>query len=932
MTSEEHENDNTTTPRDAEALGSAAHSHTSQGSGSGSPLSTDDRTTSFDGRVLADRFEVRERIGIGETGSVFLAFDRNQDRETAVKILDPGLSGDECAPDSLAHEVQLACGLNHPAIVDVYDVHTDGDVRFISTERVESSSLRTQMDDHSSTGRRFPIEEVLHTGEVLCDALAYAHRTTLHGGIKPRSVLFCENGTIKLTGFGLSRLRQSARSTTAGASIRTVPYMAPEQLKGSPNIDHRADQYAVAAVLYEMLTGVAPVGRIKPASEQRSGAPRTLSDALDRALEPDPADRFPDMSAFSASMTGHSVPRSGGVTLLGAVLVIALVVVAGVTYPRWRGGMINSTMQNSQRTTEARAEADVARSRALTAESVWREIVGRVSDLDGSNRIAQAKEAMVRGGRQYEAQAYEDAATSYLLASDLYESLTAAARPELAAEPSKIADAARDLLREFNSVEQELYARETGASQRMDTCDANFRNALTDDERRITGVRKEMAEAELELAGHLKQLAVKHVFDTSSRADLRDKLDRADRQLEQGLHKEALPAYAELMAQLEQRLAWVDEAAAVLRMQQIVSCEMERLLEATGPIALDLPGVRSATEEAAGQLAQIDHELDSGGTATASAMIDSAHEQLSDARARAIDGLLSQAQEAHGEGHPTATVLALDELLALDPNHDKGHDLRRQVLFNRITDSVGIELIFIPPGEFVMGSPTGELGRDEDERQRQVRLTSGFYMSATEVTQSQWSAVMGDNPSHWTGDVLPVEQVSWEDALEFCRRLSDREGRLYRLPTEAEWEYACRAGTTTPFSFGDAITTDQANFDGEIANGDKRDNGNTGDGGVDDTSTGVFRNLTVPVAGFPPNAWGLYDMHGNVWEWCPDGYEDYPKSPVIRTAEKAPIEGRVLRGGSWRSRSRYLRCANRVRDLDGSRLNNIGLRVVAESD
>jgi len=205
-------------------------------------------------------------------------------------------------------------------------------------------------------------------------------------------------------------------------------------------------------------------------------------------------------------------------------------------------------------------------------------------------------------------------------------------------------------------------------------------------------------------------------------------------------------------------------------------------------------------------------------------------------------------------------------------------------------------------------------------------------MGATEVTQSQWYSIMGDNPSHWTGDDLPVEQVSWEDALEFCRRLSDREGRLYRLPTEAEWEYACRAGTTTPFSFGDTITTEQANFDGAIANGNDLDNGNTSEDESGDASTGVFRNLTVPVAGFPPNAWGLYDMHGNIWEWCPDGIKDYPESPVIRTAEEAPVEGRVLRGGSWRSRSRYLRCANRVRDLDGSKLSNIGLRIVAESD
>ena len=353
-------------------------------------------------------------------------------------------------------------------------------------------------------------------------------------------------------------------------------------------------------------------------------------------------------------------------------------------------------------------------------------------------------------------------------------------------------------------------------------------------------------------------------------------------------------------------------------MQSALSGEIEQVRGALSPTALELAGVQSALDDTAAHMAQMDDELTAGRPVEAMALGESAREYLAQAKVQAAAGLLARARAHESKEKVSAAVLALDELIALDPNHTEGRQLRQRILSRRITNSIGMELVFAPPGEFVMGSPSGELRRDEDERQRRVKLARGFYVGATEVTQSQWSAIMGNNPSKWKGDDLPVEQISWEEALEFCRRLSTKEGRRYRLPTEEEWEYACRAGTTTPFSFGETISTDQADYDGEYTYGH----------GL----KGVFRNQTVPVRSFPPNAWGLYDMHGNVWEWCPDSYRDYPQSPVRRKVEEAFIEGRVLRGGSWRSRPRYCRCANRVRDTQDSRLNNIGFRVVLETE
>ena len=215
-----------------------------------------------------------------------------------------------------------------------------------------------------------------------------------------------------------------------------------------------------------------------------------------------------------------------------------------------------------------------------------------------------------------------------------------------------------------------------------------------------------------------------------------------------------------------------------------------------------------------------------------------------------------------------------------------------------------MEFVWIEPGRFEMGSPTTESKRGADEGQRHgVTIGEGFWLGRTEVTQGQYRAVMGKNPSHFTGDdTLPVEQVSWNDAKSFCERLSRETGLSVRLPSESEWEFACRAGTTTAFNTGSTINTDQANYNGNYTYGNGR--------------KGVYRRKTEPVGSFKPNAWGLYDMHGNVWEWCEDVWHDsYQGAPTDGSAwTRGGDQGRrVLRGGSWLNNPRNCRSAIRYR-------------------
>jgi formylglycine-generating enzyme required for sulfatase activity len=227
----------------------------------------------------------------------------------------------------------------------------------------------------------------------------------------------------------------------------------------------------------------------------------------------------------------------------------------------------------------------------------------------------------------------------------------------------------------------------------------------------------------------------------------------------------------------------------------------------------------------------------------------------------------------------------------------------------------------------MMGSPDSEPGRFSDESfQHQVTLP-GFWMGKYPITQAQYQAIVGNNPARFKGNNRPVEQVSWHDAIDFCDRLSQKLGQPYTLPSEAQWEYACRAGTTTPFYFGETITTDLANYRGT----DWEYEGNTYPGFYGQGPRGAFREQTTDVGSFPPNGFGLYDMHGNLWDWCLDHWHDsYKGAPADGTAWVTDDANqlRLVRGGSWCSSPVDCRSAIRLRNGPNARSDGIGFRVV----
>jgi len=232
----------------------------------------------------------------------------------------------------------------------------------------------------------------------------------------------------------------------------------------------------------------------------------------------------------------------------------------------------------------------------------------------------------------------------------------------------------------------------------------------------------------------------------------------------------------------------------------------------------------------------------------------------------------------------------------------------------------GMTFVLIQPGTFIMGSPEGETGRYPIEIQHSVTITQAFYLQTTEVTQGQWKAVMGNNPSKFSGcgDGCPVEKVSWEDAHEFIEKLNQQENaNRYSLPTEAQWEYAARAGSTSALANGDLVET-LCGFDTNL------------------NSMGWYcgnaESKTHPVAQKQANSWGLFDMHGNVWEWCQDWYGSYPNYSVTDPIGPSSGSNRVQRGGSWHVNARGARSALRDSDSPDTRYSTIGFRLLRTLD
>jgi formylglycine-generating enzyme required for sulfatase activity/tRNA A-37 threonylcarbamoyl transferase component Bud32 len=776
----------------------------------------------------------------------------------------------------------------------------------------------------------------------------------------------------------------SPRGSGSSSLLGTYDYMAPEQ-RGeiAGRVDGRTDIYAFGVLLYRLLTGKRPVGMTKPPSQIVPGLSRRWDSIMTDCLADDPAERYASANDLLGDLRRVRPARLTGagrrMKLLAVLLLIAALAAGGVYGGSlWRNHQAHQAEQ--ARLTQERHRAEESRQAeearlAQLAEAKRVEIVR----LLGLARQALASDQYGPAGESVRKVLDLDAANAEALKlraeiasrAGLAEAAPAKAQAELTWSRTKGLDRGEGFGEQLDRVAVALGAAQTLFEQK------DYGQAL---------VKYQQVSAECERLGKLEteRQAARQSRDQAESAATSAKLagaeteagplwrgaaglsSQAGSEYSSGRFAEAGKLWESSRAEYAKAKAYAEGVRSVREAKARYESELSRLdaaklsryggeawakvagqVQAAQAAGEDFGKAASAYDEATKLLASAAAAAEAGWkeaqfaslltevrgvlaslprpediTAAQRTQVQQALRAIesalvikpSDPEALALKGRLEQyytpsaytawpfdANEAKRRQAETAAALRVPAKTSVD-----------------LGNGVKMELVLIPAGEFMMGSLETEKDRSSDEGpQHRVRISQSFYMGKYEVTQEQYEAVTGNNPSRFQGAKNPVEQVSWHDAMEFCKRLSEKVGREIRLPTEAEWEYACRSGTPTAFHYGNSLSSDQANF-----------NGNFPYGGA---GKGVYRRKMVSVGSFQPNAWGLYDMHGNVWKWCGDvWHENYTGAPTDGSAwmTGGTQDFRVLRGGSWGESADDCRSSSRHWLTPADTDSELGFRVV----
>jgi formylglycine-generating enzyme required for sulfatase activity len=886
--------------------------------------------------VDLSRYEVQQTLGKGGMGEVLLATDTRLNRKVAIKRMLGDAVTSQTAVKRFLTEAQSIAALNHFNIVQIHDYGRDKDGPFLIMEYVGGGSLLDKCREGA-----LPLEEAVELTCQLCDGLEMAHDAgIIHRDIKPANVLLTSRGEPKLTDFGLARQDTGdTGQTMAGAVLGTLDFMPPEQRRDATQTDNRSDLWSLAATLYQLVTGEPP--RVIDLDE----VPQQLRTTLSTALKTKPDARYQTAGEFKDALQQTTRTASQPIREPAAEL-------DGGECPKCH----TQNEANRKFCSECAAALRVSCLKCETEIPVWEKVCGDCGGKQAERAASKLKEfASQRDQAEEHRREYR------------FDDALQIARSLASVEDERIAEHV-PWAEEFVTATKAAWERE------RESAVTHFEEARTHRDafdyssaiHTVESVPKAMRTSEV--SGYLQQLASDHaeseelintISERVKRRDLKGLLEQVERAVELRGDRTDLHKLAEqLRDREEKRQQQRDEACN----------EATRLFD---------------TGDAKGALAMIQ--------SVPSEDLRSSYEQLRSRLEQIVaaeDRLTALVKESKGDG-----VLDPDEVvsmwqptvsyLELNPRHEKIAGFQQQLLA-RIQKSPGKYAEFgeladfwpeqpasvlsqlppsvlsqlppsmlsqlpssvlsqlprsilaqLPPSKNSIGMAfkpiiggTFTMGNDDDAHQ--VTLTQPFELGVYEVTQEQYEQVMRKNPSDSKGPQNPVENVSWDDAVKFCRKLSElpaekSAGYLYRLPTEAEWEYACRAGTTTDYSFGN---DSNYNFGDDDSNYSFGDDSKLGDYAWYDENSD---ETTHPVGQKKPNAWGLYDMHGNVEEWCQDWSGDYPSGSVTDPTGAASGSHRVFRGGSWDSISDDCYSAIRCGNSPDFRDYNLGFRVLRSS-
>ncbi len=843
-------------------------------------------------------YTIKRELGHGGMATVFLAVQESLDRGVALKVMAPSLAADQTFTARFIKEGKTIAKFNHPHIVGVYDVGVADQHHYIAMEHISGGDLKRRL---KARGALDP-KDALRILVDVSSALSYAHKQGfVHRDVKSENILFRDDGSAVLTDFGIAKAADSGtRMTGTGMSIGTPHYMSPEQARGKP-VDGRSDIYSLGIVLYEMLTGKVPyqaddsvaIG-IMHVSQPVPTLPPDLAQydpLLKKMLAKDPRERYQSADELAADASevlretiGTTtavtqevvVPRQINQFFIWCAFIVVLLVGVGIGY---------FTLQPGGRFVET-----VEGGRTLIQEA---EEVERPASLAAGRAILQVRT---------NPPAAEVRLNGHLLGKS----------PTLSSSLPPGKHTLSIIHRYFRPYEEEVELVDDKVLKR-DVALLPGRGAITllsdppNARILINGQpQSERTPATLNdlIAGvHKVVLRLDRFKDAAFEVEI----------LEGRTARESVDLEGGDLVQVGER--WVDAAEASTEFLALASASAERgnvdrvreMLEqarthANGSLPAEAGQIMARAEQVARETA--------GARAAAAEARAKAEVAMAEFDKENAIRFYEQALAAFPEDEQASAGLAAAKTMRLPGS------VFRDILRD---GSAGPELVVVPPGTYSMGSPPTEAGRDRNEGpQQQVTIAKPFAIGKYEVTfeeYDQYAKAMGRSrpPDRgWGRGRRPVINVSWNEAQEYVQWLSKVTGKTYRLPTEAEWEYAARAGSETAYWWGDSVEQKRANCDG--------------------CRSDWAEKQTLPVGSFPPNEFGLHDTAGNVFEWT----EDCVNSGL----EGVPVDGsawldgncsrRVYRGGSWYFGPRSARSAARGHNALNYRTSNVGLRVVRE--
>jgi formylglycine-generating enzyme required for sulfatase activity/serine/threonine protein kinase len=882
--------------------------------------------------VQIGNFELQTLLGRGGMGEVWKAWDQKAERPVVIKLVPPELQRADEEMGRVRDTFRRVHALQHQHICPLYLL--DEDLRlgwYLVMKYIDGQTLSSYRATYAARHGSFLVEQVLKVLSPVAEALDYAHRhKVIHRDIKPQNIMVVGNADdVQVVDFGLAaeiRTTVSRYSQQQMDTSGTRPYMAPEQWRGRGQ-DARTDQYGLAVVAYELLSGELPFE--SPDFDilracVLSDPPEALDDqspAVNRALLLGLAkrreERFDTCGDFVTALAGcpvgePQVPKSlnsggkGSISALPSDLgsgecaqcrtvnephrkfcrecaapLRVQCLKCAVEIPVWEKVCPECGAIQATALAERQQELETLQNEAETLLGFYR----------FDQAVKCAKQIAAESDRRL--QPFKDWAEAFL--------------PQIAEEKRLQEEKARTLF-----VEAQNHRKTFDYTSAIDTLGripkplitsemSSFQRRLTDEkeesERLIAEIRQRVKTRQLDDLLPLVTRAHELRGDRSDLQLLKEQLDEREQRLveqrdqrfaeakqllKQGKAKEALVVTQSVNAA---RLRGPDrefqQQLEIIAKKETALAEILKRCKADGVIDPDeIVLLLTATSE---------YRTLNPNNAKVNELQDQCQKRFEDL---AADGLSRISPKLLAKFPVDLLVrLRVDAILQLPP----------------VRNSIDMPLRLIPAGEFVMGASAN----DNEKPEHRVRITQPFYLGVYPVTQAEYQRVMGKNPGKFGGnDRRPVEMVSWEDAQEFCRRLSKQEGTAYRLPTEAEWEYACRAGSVGRWCFGD----DESLLE-QYAWYSKNSN-----------------SSTQPVGQKKPNGWGLYDMHGNVWEWCADYWDaNYYKqfSDKVAADPRGPSGGsyRVFRGGSWRNGASDCRSAYRLWIDPGLRRDFLGFRL-----